>query len=203
MRIEQSVKYAVTLDKVSNMLGRLFDLGAEYIMENKMLFRTTFATPYKKGKENWVRVRMGDVNEDGKDICEITFKTRSDQGGEERESVIDLVVEDYDEAVDLLGRIGLIKKSSQESKRTKYVCTYQGVSYLVSIDEWPWLDDIRFIQVQPISGVSSQAVKDFIRHIQINSEIAYRGGVDEEYKKRYGKSSMEIDDVRFGIDFPH
>ncbi|MBN2519052.1 MAG: hypothetical protein JXB17_00985 [Bacteroidales bacterium] len=201
MRIEQSEKYVLTLEQANNVINKLKEMNSQCLMDNKLMVRTLFIAPVEN-RNNWIRVRLGDVNINKEDICAITFKTMIEHAGSSRESVIDLEVKDYDQAVELLDRIGLERKSKQESKRTKYICTYDNGRYSISIDEWPWLDSVRLVNVHPVSGAEQWELEEFIQALKLDKCESYSGGIDQVYEKKCSFKLTNVDDVRFGITPP-
>jgi len=149
----------------------------------------------------WISVRIGDVDERGNVECTVTYKTFAGEIDGRREAVISIGVEDYEEAIELLEKIGCEKRSSQETIRTRYSFEFNHAMYHVTIDRWPWLDEWRVITVEPRTGVDFDALDEAAQHLKLRAEKRC-SGVDETYKRVLGFRLSDIEEVRFGIPCP-
>jgi hypothetical protein len=183
---------------------RLDSISAKTLMLEKPMLRTVFrGMDHLDGQgSSWVRVRIGDMDNDGKSRCRLTYKLVEKMADVKVERIVDLAVESYDECVELLSRVGLVPISRQETRRSKYLCLYGDASYTVSVDIWPWLEDLRFVSVEPLDGISPDSLEDFLDFLGLNEYTGYKGGVDGVYKERLGFEVSTIADVRFNIPVP-
>jgi len=196
----------VPVKAAAEVVSRLEELDARRLMSDQLMRRILFRMVVDGG--SWLRVRTGDVDPDGQTRCRLTYKMveQVDHLTSDRqievERAIDLVVESYDECVELLSRIGLMPVSRQETRRTKYICQFEDARYTVSFDTWPWLEDLRFVSVEPLEGISPDSLEDFGDSLGLRKYRGYKGGVDQAYRERLGFEVSSIRDVRFGVLFP-
>lgn len=190
-------------DSLAALEARISDLNAQALMREGMLYRTIFRDARRRSRDRgWVRVRLGDVDLDNKSRCRLTYKLVENVNESKMEREIDLRVESYDECIELLSRIGLEEMSRQETRRTKFLCTYGELAYVINIDTWPWLDKLRFVSIQPIEGVSGEPLADFCAYLGLKQHPDYTGGVDSVYRRELGFAVSSIRDVRFGTPVP-
>lgn len=170
---------------------RLKKAGAKISKKEFLQKRTVFNLPGEVGYSNrWLRVRdEGD---------KITLSYKEIKGGKiEDQREINLKVNNYGEACDLLASIGCARKAYQETKREIWMLG----DVEICIDEWPYLEP--FIEVE---GPSEKEVKDASEKIGFEYSQAYFGSVDGLYSKKYGLSrdiiNNKISKVTFDIKNP-
>jgi adenylate cyclase class IV len=201
MRIEQTKRYRINKEDAEQIKSNLIDIpNTSILMDKRLMIRTLF--DLGEQTKNWVRVRIGDVNHESKEIISITYKKMVEYSNDYREAVTDLKVGDEEEAVELLEQIGLSRRSKQETKRSKFLCHYKGEDILVCLDEWPWLDKFRFISFRAIGGIEPAILSEFEEQLGVNNMQSYKGGVDATYKDELGFAVSDCEDVRFGIPVP-
>src|SRR3990167_1059101 len=153
--------------------AKLTRAGAKLIKKEFLQKRTVFNLP--KGHEingGWLRVRdEGD---------KVTMSLKIIDGDKiENQKEIELVVDNFDEAVSFLMAIGAIRKAYQETKRELW--KLDGVE--ITIDEWPFLEP--FVEIE---GGSEKQVKNAANKLEFNYSNAVFGAVDVLYSKKYGVS---------------
>lgn len=215
MRTEVVRRFIVAASEAKAVMESVSRRGGEVLMDGGLLVRAVFsdADTRRQGRRawrelrrtrGWVRVRAGDVDICGRSAVTLTYKRveRADTGRVER--VVDVRVDGFDECVELLQEVGLRLRSRQESRRTKVVCLHLGCRYVLTLDAWPWLDDVVFVGVNPIDGIDVAGLEDFCAAVGLVEEKReeYVGGVDTCYAKRLGFQLKDVRDVRFGIPCP-
>ena len=143
MKTEYEAKFLdIDIEKMRQALRKI---GAKLEKPMRSFRRVTIDTPAMKKKDAYLRVR------DEGDRITLTykqFKALSVDGAREHE----IVVDDFEETIALLTKIGYPPHSYQESRRE----TWRYGNVEIDIDEWPWLKP--YIEIEA-DGVES--VKDF------------------------------------------
>lgn len=167
MKTEYEAKFLhIDIDAIRQ---KLRDAGAMLEEPMRLMRRVTIETDDLKKKNAFVRVR-----DEGHRVT-ITYKqfdALSVDGAKEHE----VIVNDFDEAVALLGAAGLEHRSFQESKRE----TWRHGAVEVVIDEWPWLAP--YIEVESISETE---VKAFSEKLGLDWDTAAFGDVMVAYRAQY------------------
>src|SRR3989338_6577423 len=175
MDIEYEATF-VDVDK-NEMRTRLKKAGATLVRPEYLQKRIPFWLPKEKdSKHSWLRVR------DEGDKITLSLKT-VDGDTIENQKEICLVVNSFDDAVELLESIGCEKKSYQETRRELWML--DGVD--ITIDEWPFLEP--FVEVE---GDSEQAVKMVSEKLGFKYADALFCAVGTLYKMKYGVHPNEI-----------
>jgi len=173
MKLEiEAVFCDVDKDKIR---AKLESLGAKLITPERKMIRTVFHLPHSD-KSCFARVR------DEGDKIVITYKefeSESATGVKE----INLVVNDYDDAVELLRVLGLHEKSYEESMRE----TWELDGAEVCIDTWPWIPT--YIEVEGTSVENMTAVS---KKLGFDMKDAVYGSVDLVYTFYYNVPQDEI-----------
>ena len=154
--------------------------------------RTVFNLP--KGHEikgGWLRVR------DEEDKITMTLKVVEPNGSIEGQKEVEIVVDNYKNAVTLLKTIGAEEKAIQENKRE--VWELDGVALM--IDLCPFLEP--FIEVE---GQNELNVRKVSEVLGFSWSDAIFESVDYLYSKKYGVSRDIINnhtpEISFGIKNP-
>ena len=97
----------------------------QIVMNDITMTRTIYQPPITlpHSDHQWLRIRVGDIDCEGNSKCTITYKEKSHLTQFPTEARIE--VEDYYEATHMFDLLGFKKSSIQETRRTKYVCTYE------------------------------------------------------------------------------
>ncbi|MDP3994847.1 MAG: class IV adenylate cyclase [bacterium] len=166
----------VNIDK-DDIRTRLEKAGAKQIRKEYLQKRVVFNLP--KGHEikgGWLRVR----DEGNK----ITMSLKIVDGNKiENQKETQLIVDSFDQAVNLLETIGCIKKAYQESKRELW--ELDGTE--ITIDEWPFLEP--FMEIE---GKSEKDVKIISEKLGFDYRKAKFCAVDILYSEKYGISEDRI-----------
>ncbi len=99
----------------------------------------------------------------------------------------EIVVDDFDQALDVLAALGLKPRGYQENRREEYML--DGVQ--ITVDSWPFLDDYAEIE-----GGSSDQVTAMITKLGYSPNDAVYKNTDELYKE-IGIDLKTIADLRF------
>ena len=144
-------------------------------------------------KENgWVRVR-----DEGNRIT-LTYKEVIEQrrGGSKQ---IEILVNSFDQAIELMEKTGLKVFSVQESRRE----TWEMGTVRVMLDEWPWIK--QYIQIE---GGSEAAVRDVAARLGFAWSQAVFGSSTIAYAAEFPgirldrESIAQIPEIRFGAPLP-
>lgn len=108
-------------------------------------------------------------------------------------------VDDFYEANHMFELLGFQKTLTQETRRTKYVCFYEDIKYVICFDVWPGLEDTLFLTIEPGTNAEQADVESFIDLLGIETTKIERNkvDVDTEYLKRFSIPASLIDNLRF------
>jgi len=149
--------------------------------------RTVFNFP--KGHEikgGWLRVR------DESDRITMTLKIMESNGSIEGQKEIELIVNNYENAVKLLKTIGAEEKAVQETKRELW--ELDGVELM--IDLWPFLEPI--IEIE---GKNETEVRAVAEKLGFHWGDAIFDSIDRVYSKKYAISTDRINNHTPRITF--
>jgi adenylate cyclase class 2 len=166
---------------------QLKELGAKCVKPETKMRRTVFDS----GPCSFARVR------DEGDKIVMTYKNFEDEDSIMGVKEVNLVVDNYDEAVRFIAGCGLEQKAVQETLRE--IWTLDGTE--ISIDTWPWLPTYTEIE-----GPSEERVWKVSEKLGFKKEDAMFGAADKIYHHYYGVD-MDIVDyetpvINFEIDPP-
>ena len=178
MKLEiEAVFCDVDKDKIRN---KLKSLGAKLIVPERKMIRTVFHLP-NSDKSCFARVR------DEGDKIVLTYKefeSESATGVKE----LNIVVNDYDVAIEFLRIVGLKEKSYEESMRE----TWELDGAEVCIDTWPWIPT--YIEVE---GTSVENITAVSEKLGFDMKNAVYGSADLIYTFYY---DVPQDDVAHGLN---
>ena len=188
------VEYEATFSNINvdEMRTKIEQLGGKLLKPKFKQKRTTFNFP--KGHEikgGFIRVR----DESGK--ITMTLKIIESSGAIESQKEVELIVDDYHNAIRLLKIIGADQKAVQETKRE--VWEIDGVE--IMIDWWPFLEPILEIE-----GRNEHEVKSIAEKLGFNWEEAIFDAVGYIYSQKYNISIDRINnntpEILFDMDNP-
>ncbi|MBQ2643889.1 MAG: CYTH domain-containing protein [Candidatus Saccharibacteria bacterium] len=159
---------------------KLRSLGARLIVPERKMVRTVFHLPHDP-KHCFARVR------DEGDKIVITYK-EFDNDSVTGVKEINLIVNDYEDAVELLRVLGLHEKSYEESMRE----TWELDGAEVCIDTWPWIPT--YVEVEGTSVENMTAVS---QKLGFNMENALYCSVGHIYELYY---DVKEEDINAGLD---
>ena len=161
--------------------------GAECIKPEIMMRRTVFDS----GPHSFARVR------DEGDKIVMTYKNFEDEDSIMGVKEVNLIVNNYDDAVKFIAGCGLEQKAVQETYRETWIL--DGVE--ITIDTWPWIPTY-----SEIEGPSEEAVWSAAERLGFKKEDAMFGAVDKIYNHYYGVDTDIVDFetpvINFEIDPP-
>jgi adenylate cyclase class 2 len=167
MKIEFEAKFlAVDIPTIQN---KLMLLGASKTLNRTLLCRQTFDFTSNQSVKKWVRVRK-----EG-NLVTITLKIVSHatiDGTQE----IELIVNDFEKACELLLQCGLKPGSYQENYRENW--QYQDIIF--SIDTWPGLQP--FLEIE---GPNEHAIQSIVHSLGLDYSNAYFGTIDKLYEREF------------------
>lgn len=156
--------------------GKLKKIGAKLIKKEFLQKRFAFNLPEGlRGPGKWVRVR------DEKDRITMSYKFVSGKKIEDQKEIT-LIVDDFDNAVEFLEKIGCQKKSYQENKREIWL--FEDVE--VCIDEWPFLEPYLEIEAD-----SEEKVKRVSRLLDFDYSEAKFCATGRIYAEKYKNVSLD------------
>lgn len=189
MNTEIEVKFVNTNhDKIRE---KLKTLGATLEQPMRLMRRVTIDSEVMKAKNAFMRVR------DEGDKVTLTYKQFTDlavDGAKE----IEIIVSDFQTAIDLLAAAGLPHNSFQESKRE----TWRLGTTEIVLDMWPWLDP--YIEIE---GETEAQVREVASLLGLEWRDAVFGDVMEAYKIQYPHLGLSdtvgnIAEVKFDDPLP-
>ncbi len=156
---------------------KLKKAGAKLVREEYLQKRCVFNLPKSHEiKGGWLRVRdEGD---------KITMSLKIVDGDKiENQKETQLVIDNFENAVNLFESIGCIKKAYQESKRELWKLK----DVEITIDELPFLEP--FVEIE---GKSEEEVKEVAQKLGLDYSKAKFCAVDTLYSEKYGISEDRI-----------
>lgn len=167
--------------------GKLKKLGAVQTRARTEMVRATFDAKdgSLKKKRGWVRVR------DEGDKVTMSYK-QVDNTGVDGTKEVSVVVDDFWRAVDFVERLGMVRKSLQETRRESW--ELDGVE--IDLDEWPWLPT--FVELE---AENEEELKRVAEKLGLQMEDAMHGSVDYVVVKYYDVTNDEVnswEEIRFG-----
>lgn len=152
--------------------------GAKLLRPEFLQKRCTFELPSGHEIANgWLRVR------DEQDKITMSLKVVKENGTIEQQQEIEIKVDKFQDACDLLEKIGCEKKAYQETKRELWELD----NVEITIDEWPFLEP--FVEIE---GASEEEVKAVAEKLDFNYTEAYFGSVTGLYAAKYNISEEQI-----------
>jgi adenylate cyclase class 2 len=168
MNTEYEAKY-ININR-DDLRKKLKKLGATLLRPEFIQKRVAFHLPKKSVKNGYLRVR------DEGDKITISLKYVNGKKIEDQKE-IQLIVNNFGEAVSLLKSIGCDTKAYQETKRELW--NFDNVD--ITIDEWPHLEP--FVEIE---GKTEKAVKSVSEKLGFDYKEAVFGAVDTLYNLKYG-----------------
>lgn len=147
---------------------KLKKVGAKLVKPEVLMRRIIFDI----GKHEYARVR----DEGGGKIV-MTYKKINDEKSILGTKEINVVIDDYENGIELLKACGLEPKAEQESYRETW--TFGDVE--ICIDTWPWIPT--FLEIE---GPSEKSVWDTAMKLDLDKATAKFGSVDTTYQHYYG-----------------
>lgn len=222
MRIANDAEFLVDTTSVpaiiQNMKNNMTSIRS--IMRDSIIRRTLYKVvsndEESTRKIRWVRIMDGDVECDETTRCTITFKDRRKDMSAKDEYAL-LKIDNYDDATHLFDLLGFEKTSYQENLRTKFVCIYDDVKYIIRFDIWPHIEDVTFVAIASMSSSDERSICDLIEALDIlqydlrsdvlktsieNDNNVPKSGtdVDSIYQQRFNYPASMIPQVTF--EFP-
>jgi len=170
---------------------KLKSLGAICEQSMRDIKRVTIDSPDMKAKNAFLRIRhQGDKTT----ITYKQFDSLSLHGAKE----IEILINDFENAIAIFTAMGLPNQSHQESKRE----TWKLDDVEIVLDEWPWLDPL--IEIE---GPSEKAVKTVAKNLGFNWNDGVFGDVMAAYRVQYPHLSEDeaignLASVKFGDKLP-
>jgi adenylate cyclase class 2 len=178
------VEYEATFENINKaeLRKKLKQLNAKLVKPEFKQKRITFNIPVNlAGDGEFIRVR------DEGDKITMTYKnvdkTKSSKDIE-RIRELNLTINDFDVAVELLDRIGCKRKFYQETLRE--IWEFNGAE--ITLDTWPFLEPI--IEIE---GKDEKTVKDISAKLGYDWKDAIFDGIDYFYMKKYNISRERVD----------
>ena len=159
------------IDSKEQIRNILKNCDAKLIKKEFLQRRVVFNLP--RGHEiehGWLRVR------DEKDKITLSLKVVHNNTGIENQKELQLNIDNFDSAVELLLLIGCEKKSYQENLRELWIID----SVEITIDEWPFMEP--YIEIE---GPTEDIVKKVTSKLGFDYSKAYFGSIDGMYAKKY------------------
>ena len=146
---------------------------------------------FELGEHSFARVR------DEGDKIVMTYKKIENEGSILGTKEVNVIVDDYDNAILFLSSCGLEIKARQDTLRELWVI--DGIE--ICIDTWPWLPP--FIEIE---GPSEEAVWGIAEQLGFDKTQAKFGSVDTTYQHYYGIDpeivNLHCPEIAFDIEPP-
>lgn len=155
------------------MRAKLAATGGKLVQSEIKMKRVIFDA----GEHQFIRVR-----DEGNKIV-MTYKNVSDDKSILGTKEVNVVVDDYDKAVEFMKGTHLLVKAHQETLREEWELN----DCEICIDTWPWIPS--FIEIE---GPSEEKVWETADLLGLDKEKAKFGSVDSTYNHYYG---VECDEV--------
>ncbi|MDD5177883.1 MAG: CYTH domain-containing protein [Candidatus Nanoarchaeia archaeon] len=162
---------------VVKIVKKLEELGAK--REKEILYRR-FVFTLDSPNDEWIRLR-----EDGENAT-ITYKFKAGQGINETEE-IEVMVDDFEKAAELLSKLKFKEKIYQENKRILF--KLKNVEF--AVDFWPNIPALLEIESN-----NEEKVKESLRHLGLVGMDSGNLSVINIYKK-YGIDLHSIKELKF------
>lgn len=190
MKTEIEVKFCQV--EVDDMRVRLAAAGAVCAQPMRLMRRRVFYL-VDRTKDAYLRVR------DEGDKVTMTYKEFDGQQGLHSAQEIEIVVSDFDAAIEMQLQAGLVPKSYQETRRETW---HMSDGTEVVIDEWPWLRP--FIEIE---GESEEAVRTAANSLGFDWGDAVFGAATAAYRQQYTHLSDDfimdqLPEIRFDAPVP-
>lgn len=173
MKPEIEAKFlSVNKEAIRTKLGTL---GAECKQPMQLMRRVVFDLPGVDDTSAYLRIR-----DEGHRIT-MTYKQFDDislTGAKE----IEIIVNDYDTAIALVGAVGIPIKSDQEARRE----TWKLGEAEIVIDEWPWIEP--FIEIE---GPTEEVVRGAAKTLGLQWKDAAFGDIMTAYRSHYPHTSPD------------
>ncbi|MDR3125655.1 MAG: CYTH domain-containing protein [Candidatus Nomurabacteria bacterium] len=168
--------------------AKLKALGAKRTRPKTQMTRAVFYDVEREMPKIGARVRVRDEG----DRVTMSYKRTSDAslvGTKE----VELVVDNYNKAIDFLKQIGMVQKSVEETRRESW--ELDGAE--IELDEWPWLP--AFVEIEAADEAKLRAVA---KKLGLDMAAAMHGSVDFVYEKYYDVARDEVNnwpEIKFGV----
>lgn len=161
---------------------KLKSLGAICEQPMRLMRRAVFHSDAMEKQNGFLRVR-----DEGHRVT-MTYKEFDGSGTIHGVKEVETMVGDFDAAIAICERAGLVKESYQETKRE----TWHLDDAEVVLDEWPWIDP--YIEIE---GLSEEAVRTAAEKLGFDFKDALFGGVAVVFQEKYGHlgTPKEIADI--------
>lgn len=161
------------------MREKLRSVGAKLVKSEFLQKRKAFSLPAGHEIEGgWLRVR------DEQDKITLSLKVVNGSKIEDQKE-LELKVDSFEKASDLLTAIGCRQKAYQENRRERW--DVDGAD--VVIDEWPYLEPLIEIEAE-----SEEKVRAVAEKLGFDYSQAFFGTVAGLYSKKYGITEKQIND---------
>ena len=186
--MEREIEIKFLNVEYADIRSRLERAGAKLIKPQRLMRRTIIKTPDMIARDAFARVR------DEGDKITMTYKQVNKNKKDYDE--VEIIVNDYDKAVEILTKCDLPTVSYQETKREQW----EMGNVEICIDEWPWANP--YIEIE---GATEAAVKRVALALGFKMADAVRGTVWNVYWNAYPHLHGQKPDVpafKFGDPLP-
>lgn len=192
-----------------DLIFKLDKKQAEVMMFQKPLNRVLFYTTNpKETGTHWIRVRTGDIGTDGFTKTTIDYKSVINIEDDRREIAHEMIVTDYDNAIEFMKATGAQKASTQQNLRTKIRYKHGDHNFVLCLDCWPWLEDSLILKGEAHNKHGVDHLEDFLSFLGLSdADLAtnlkeFHGGLDGVYATKLGFNLMDVRHVSFDIPAP-
>jgi len=176
-----NIEFEATFPDTSHaeIRARLLECGGTCIKKRVLYKISAFFLPHGHPSA----LEFARVRDEGEKVTMAVKWQEGDESMMQTQREYELVVDDYDVAVNFLIRLGCVQKSYQE----RYREIWEIDDVHIMLDEWPFLEP--FIEIE---GNSEQAVVDVVEKLGLDYKNALFTGVAVQYAQKYGITREQV-----------
>lgn len=175
------IEYEVRVLEINTdeIISKLESLGAEKIGE---WHQKRFVYDFTPARENeWIRLRTNGIEST---ICYKNVEKNTIDGTKE----LEIVVDDFNKANELLKILGYNPRAFQENKRIKYILN----EVEIDLDSWPLIPT--YMEVE---GKNSEKVNNILSLLEVDKEKITALNCQDIYTNLYGIDIDSITELKF------
>jgi hypothetical protein len=198
---KSGVQYLVLTNDIPTIFGNIIKtyIRIEPIMVNRLVKRVVCKRHRSKNRVEageWIRVMEGDIEYIGDtQRCTMTYITETKKVSEKNKvkDILTLKVDNFEDAIHFANKMGFYPKSYQETMRSKFLCVYNNVDYVLRFDVWAQIPDYTVIEVNLLSSGQND-FKNIVEQLKLKNYARNQHKVGEDGKAFALMSEEEIEE---------